>query len=103
MADLRALVEDLGYADVHMLLNRGNVVFTAQRTTAGDSAARIQNGPATRTGVSAQVTVISAVELAAAVADNPLLGVADNSSRLLVAFLANPADRSRLMPLAKQE
>jgi uncharacterized protein (DUF1697 family) len=28
MADLRALVEGLGYGDVRTLLNSGNVVFT---------------------------------------------------------------------------
>ena len=35
MADLRALVEDLGYCDVRTLLNSGNVVFTAARAAPG--------------------------------------------------------------------
>jgi uncharacterized protein (DUF1697 family) len=36
MADLRALLEELGYADVRTLLNSGNVVFTAPRAAKGD-------------------------------------------------------------------
>jgi uncharacterized protein (DUF1697 family) len=53
-----------------------------------------------RLGVSARVTVLSAAELAEAVAGNPLAESTDNPSRLLVAFLADPADRPRLEPLA---
>ncbi len=41
--------------------------------------------------------------LATAIDDNPLLDVADNPSRLLVAVPANAADRPRLEPLLEQE
>lgn len=75
MADLRALVLSLGYTDVRTVLNSGNVVFTGPRASPGTAAAT----------------------------DNPLLGVADNPSRLLVAVLANPADRSRLKQLVQQD
>ena len=103
MADLRALVEDLGYGDVRTLLNSGNVVFSAPGAAPGDAAARIEQALATRLGVSAPVTVLTAAELAAIVTDNPLLEVADNPSRLLVAVLANPDDRPRLEPLVEQD
>jgi uncharacterized protein (DUF1697 family) len=103
MADLRALVEDLGYGDVRTLLNSGNVVFTTPRAAAGDAAARIEKALATRLGVPARVTVLSAADLAAALTDNPLLEVADNPSRLLVAVLSNPADWQKLEPLLKQD
>jgi uncharacterized protein (DUF1697 family) len=103
MADLRALVEDLGYGDVRTLLNSGNVVFTAPGTAPNAAAARIEEGLATRLGVSARVMVLTAEELAAAVAGNPLLDVADDPSRLLISVLADPADRSRLEPLAGQD
>jgi uncharacterized protein (DUF1697 family) len=102
MADLRALVEGLGYGDVRTLLNSGNVVFTARRAEPGEAAARIEKALATRLGVSARVTVLTAADLAAAVTENPLLGVADDPSRLLVAVLRNPADRAKLEPLMKQ-
>jgi uncharacterized protein (DUF1697 family) len=103
MADLRALVEDLGYSDVSTLLNSGNVVFSTPRATAGDAAARLEKAMRQRLGVSARVTVLTAAELAAIVTENPLLDVANNPSRLLVAVLRNPADRRKLEPLTKQD
>jgi len=103
MADLRALVAKLGYGDVRTLLNSGNIVFTGPGASAEDAAARIEAALSRRLGVSARVTVLTAAELAAAAADNPLMEIAANPSRLLVAVLANPADRSRLRPLAKQD
>jgi uncharacterized protein (DUF1697 family) len=103
MADLRALVESLGYTDVRTLLNSGNVVFTGPRASPGDAAARIEKAIATRLGVAARVTVLTAAEIAAAATDNPLLGVADDPSRLLVAVLADPADRSLLKRLDRRD
>src|SRR6187455_453211 len=82
MADLRELVEGLGFGDVRTLLNSGNVVFTAKGKAAVDAAARIEQGLTTRCGVSARVTVVSAAELAEAVARNPLGKLADDPSRL---------------------
>jgi uncharacterized protein (DUF1697 family) len=103
MVDLRALVERLGFGDVRTLLNSGNVVFTTARAAAGAAGAGIEKALATELGVSARVTVLTAAELAAAVAKNPLLEIADDPSRLLVAFLANPSDRSKLRPLTEQD
>ena len=103
MADLRALVEDLGYGDVRTVLNSGNVVFSAPGTAAVDAAARIQAAVAERLGVSCRVVALTAAELAAVVADNPLLPVADDPSRLFVAVLADSADRALLRPLAEQD
>lgn len=102
MAELRALVEGLGYVDVRTLLNSGNVLFSATQAAPRDSAASIEKALATRLGVSARVTVLSAAELAAAVTDNPILDVSDDPSRLMVAFLNNPKDRPKLEPLLKQ-
>ena len=42
MADLRALLEDLGYREVRTLRNSGNVVLAASATTAHEVAARIE-------------------------------------------------------------
>jgi uncharacterized protein (DUF1697 family) len=103
MADLRALVEDLGYGDVRTVLNSGNVVFTTPRAAAGAAAARIEKALATELDVSARVTVLTAADLAAAITANPLLKVADDPSRLLVAVLRKPADRPKLEPLLKQD
>jgi len=102
MADLRALVEGLGYGDVRTLLNSGNVVFTNPRGTPREAAARIEAALVARLGVSSRVTALSAEELAAAVAENPLLEVAVDHSRLLVAVLKDPADRRHLDALIGQ-
>jgi uncharacterized protein (DUF1697 family) len=103
MADLRALVEGLGYRDVRTLLNSGNAVFTAPRAAPRDAAARIEKALATGLGVSSRVTVLTAADLAAAVAECPLLEVAADPSRLLVAFLRAPADRPKVESLLKQD
>jgi uncharacterized protein (DUF1697 family) len=102
MADLRELVEDLGYADVRTLARSGNVVFTAPGTSAGDAGGRIAAALVAQLGISSRVTVLTAEELATAVAGNPLLGIADEPSRLLVTFLASAADRARVEPLASR-
>ena len=102
MADLKALVEGLGYRDVRTLLNSGNVVFTA-RAKPEAAAVRIETALAERTGVSARVTVLTAAELAAAVVGNPLLKIANDPTRLLVAVFNNPADRKRVEPLLEQD
>ncbi len=103
MADLRTLVEDLGYQDVRTVLNSGNVVFTVPGKMRGSSAARIERAIETRLGVSSRVTVLTAAELATAIADNPLEDVADDPSRLLVTVLTNPTDRARLKPFARAD
>jgi uncharacterized protein (DUF1697 family) len=46
--------------------------------------------------------VLDAAHFDQVVADNGLLDVADDPSRLMVAVLNNPADRSKLEPLAHQ-
>jgi uncharacterized protein (DUF1697 family) len=103
MEDLRTLVEDLGYSDVRTLLNSGNVVFGAPGDGPGAAAERIGEALASRLGVSSRVTVLTADEVAVAVRENPLVDVASNPSRLLVAVLADPADREKLRPLEHRD
>jgi uncharacterized protein (DUF1697 family) len=103
MADLRALVEGLGYGDVRTLLNSGNVVFAVTGKAKGDVASRIEKAIETQLGVSSRVTVLTAAELDVIVEENPLLDIADNPSRLLVAVLNDKADRTRLEPLSKED
>lgn len=103
MSDLRALVEDLGYRDVRTLLNSGNVVFTVPASVRKDPAARIERAITERLGISARVTVLTAAELADAVARDPFGKVPDDHSRLFVTVLIDPAHRKRLLPLARQD
>jgi uncharacterized protein (DUF1697 family) len=103
MADLREIVESLGFSDVQTLLNSGNVVFASAKKVTGDPAARIEKALTARTGITARVTVLGAAELATIVDDNPLLRVAKDPSRMLVTVLTQPADRAKLAPLVKEK
>lgn len=102
MADLRALVSDLGYRDVRTVLNSGNVLFTVPGKEREGAALRIERGLASRLGVSARVQVLTAAEIAQAVAENTLLERAGEPSRLLVAVFSEPALHRRLKPLLKE-
>lgn len=101
MADLRELLEGLGYTDVRTLLNSGNAVFTSSARTV--SAEKIEAGLAKKLKVEARVTVLAAKDLATVVSENSLSSVATDASRLLVAVLFDPADRQRLLPLIEKE
>lgn len=103
MADLRTLMEELGYDDVRTLLNSGNVVFTARGVAARDAAGRIERAMVERLGVESRVTVLTAAELAVVIEENPLSEIADEPSRLLVAVLADPSDLRKVEPLLEQE
>jgi uncharacterized protein (DUF1697 family) len=102
MADLRDLLEKLGYEEVRTLLNSGNVVFTATAAGAKTAGTRIEQALVKRLRVTSRVIVFSASELSAVVAGNSLAKVATNPSRLMVAFLATPGDRARLEPIASK-
>lgn len=103
MADLRALVEELGYTEVKTLLNSGNVVFTVPGKASGNAASRIETALAQGLGVSSKVLALTDKELATVVEENPLLDVATDHSRLLVTVLEDAADRKKLEPLLKQD
>ena len=56
-----------------------------------------------RTGVVSRVTVLSADELAAIVAGNPLVALATDHARLVAFILADAQQRKLLAPLAQQD
>lgn len=99
MADLRALVEELGHARVRTLLNSGNVVFDARVADTSRLARAITAALQARTQVSAQVVVITGEDLARVIDENPLPQAAADPSRFLVAFVGGAADLGRLATL----
>lgn len=103
MADLRAAASDLGYSDPRTLLNSGNLVFTAPGADPVEAAARLQAAVLARTGVSSRVLVLTAADLDAVLADNPLADTADHPSRLLITLLADDGAHARLQPLAAED
>lgn len=101
MADLRALVEGLGYRDVATLLASGNVAFTAAGGTAIEAARRIEAAIEKRLKFTSRVVGLSVDELAAIVGGNPFANVATEPSRLLVAVWNDPAVPERLAEIAR--
>ena len=70
MAELRAMLAELGYAKVATLLNSGNVVFQAARRTPDKLAAEISNAIASRLEFEVPVIVKTAKEFEAITTDN---------------------------------
>lgn len=86
MAELKAVFVALDFTGVRTLLNSGNVVYTAKRSTIAVDAQRIALAVAERTGVAANVRVLADDTLDAVVAGNPFTQQVDDASRLLVGF-----------------
>lgn len=95
MAELKALVEGLGFTNVRTLLNSGNVVFTARSNAVRNAASRIEQAVLDRLGVSSKVTVLTAAQLDTILDENPHADLCDNPSRLLIAVFAEPGARVR--------
>jgi uncharacterized protein (DUF1697 family) len=102
MADLRSVIESLGYGDARTLLNSGNAVFSCSRALKKGAAQDLQTALQRKTGVSSRFTLRSATELDQVIRANPLLGVGTDHSRLFVAFVTDPDDLAKLKPLLKQ-
>jgi uncharacterized protein (DUF1697 family) len=80
MADLRAVVGELGHTDVSTYIQSGNVLFSAGQDSDSDGdalAAQLTAAIATRLGVNAPVVVVSRQELAQILAANPFPGEPD--------------------------
>jgi uncharacterized protein (DUF1697 family) len=103
MADLKSVVESLGFRDVRTLLNSGNIVFTLPVSRHADPAVRIEEGLERYLGLKSRVTVLTAGEMAAALDANPLARIADNPSRFLISVLSDPADAEKLKPLLERD
>ena len=86
MADLRALMEGLGLANVRTLLNSGNAVFDAKSGTPATLAKQLQAALLAQCAVDCEVIVKTAADLAAAIGEHPLRQHADDDARMLVMF-----------------
>lgn len=98
MADLKALLAELGATNVTTLLNSGNAVFDVKRKLGADS---IRAAVAEKLGVDAAVIVKTADEWAAIAAPHGI-EEADDPSRLLVAVTADAAALQAAAGLATQ-
>lgn len=100
MADLRALLNELGHTQVATLLNSGNAVFHVGQGSPARHAAAISEAIAAKFGFDIHVIVKSANELDAIVADNPIDTASADHSQVLVAFVQDAASLESLRPMA---
>lgn len=99
MAQLRELLQGLGYTDVATLLQSGNAVFTSQEKNPARLVKQLEAAIAEEFGFEVSVIVRTRDELAAAIKANPLPGAEDSPSRFLVTFLSDVPDQKRLQEL----
>ena len=102
MADLRALLTELGYGDVRTALNSGNAVFTVSGRAAGSTIEKaIQQAIDAELGLDVTVMARTAGELAAVVDGNPF-PTAD-PKRLYTAFLSTKVPAAKLKSVDRSE
>jgi uncharacterized protein (DUF1697 family) len=103
MADLRDILTGLGYSNVRTLLNSGNAVVKGGKESSVEQAERIQSALGTRLGIHVRVIVKPAYAFNLIVAENPLLDIAANPSRLIVTFTQEPSGLAPLKNLARED
>ena len=101
MADLRELLEGLGYADVKTHLQSGNAVVTSTSTTT-TTAAAVKKALAAEANLDVEVVARTAAELSRAIAADPFGDIATDGSKHLLGFLSGtPAAAQRTALEAK--
>lgn len=98
MAELRSLLQELGFEHVRTHLQSGNAIFDGTGEPA-DVERLLEQRLAERFGFAVPVMVRTRDELAAIVEADPLGDVATDPKRLQVVFLAGPLDHDRLADL----
>ena len=86
MADLRELLEGLGYDDVRTHLQSGNVVLGASGSAAALKK-KLEAALATHCGFDVDVVVRTKAQLDKVIGANPFTGKATDNARYLVVFL----------------
>jgi len=90
MADLRALVSELGHTDVSTYIQSGNVLFSVATDTESDALAlAMTDAIAAKLGVTSPVIVLTRDELAQVVAANPFPAEPDHR-RVHAVVLSEP-------------
>src|SRR5262245_14539694 len=100
MADLRALLEELGYTEVRTVLASGNVVFTGRAAKARET---LEKALAERFDMDIDVVIRTMDELHAVIDADPFKDEVDNATRYFVAFLDTEPQAERLAELAEED
>lgn len=105
MAELRSLLEELGYGQVRTYIQSGNCVFESDAADDTKLAGEIADAMEERFGFRPEVMVMTAETLKQAIADNPFADRDPNPSHVHLFFLAEKtpdADLDGLRTIAKQ-
>jgi uncharacterized protein (DUF1697 family) len=90
MAQLRALIVDLGFTDVGTYLQSGNAVFSCPPKAAANAGQKIEDAIEGEFGFGCRVITRTAAELNEAMAADPLLHLLGDPARHFVGFLSEP-------------
>jgi uncharacterized protein (DUF1697 family) len=100
MADLRAVLADMGFADVRTLLQSGNVVFRAGAQAPARLESRLEKAIGARFGFTPDLHVRTGDEWRDVVAGNPFPAEAKaDPGHLLVTFFRAPLDAAKVKAL----
>jgi uncharacterized protein (DUF1697 family) len=94
MADLRGVVESLGYTGVRTHLQSGNVVFDADHPVGTAEVSRLESAVASASGVSPRIVVVAADRFRRIADDNPM-GDAADPARMVVTFFDTVPEAAR--------
>jgi uncharacterized protein (DUF1697 family) len=93
MADLRDLLTKLGFGDARSLLNSGNLIFQAQKTTTAQLERLLEKETEKRLGLETDFFVRTPAQWKTMIAQNPFVEEAERDpGHLLVLFLKNAPD-----------
>ncbi len=90
MAELRAMLADLGFTDVATLLQSGNAVFTGKDDDEASVVRTLDAQLQATFDMPVRTVVRTADELAEVVANDPFKGIADDGAKYTVTFLSAP-------------
>lgn len=100
MADLKALLADLGYVNPQSLLQTGNLVFQTKKTSGDKLEAALERALADRLGLFTDVFVRTANEWQQTIAANPFVNEAiDDPSHLIVMPLKKAPSKAAVKSL----
>lgn len=102
MAELRAMLEEVGCADVKTYVQSGNAVFDA-KLGAPEITAAIEGALARYMGRPVATTLRTHAEMSAIVDANPFADVATSFAHLCVTFLSSAPTEAELAPLYAQD
>jgi uncharacterized protein (DUF1697 family) len=103
MAELRSMLEELGYSNVRTLLNSGNAVFWSEMANKKEIASQIEAGIVARFGFSVKVVVLDSADLQEIIEDAALLPIANDPSRHMIAFVLDSSKLTKARPLLETQ